>query len=435
MNYVQVKNLKEVVPVKTPLRGTVVIPADKSISHRAAIFGSLTYGTVCIANFSGGADCKSTLNVLKGLGVEIDYKSEKGIIISNKNKFREPDNIIDAGNSGTTIRLMAGVLSGLDFYSVLTGDDSLRKRPMARVIVPLKKMGANIWAKDNDTKAPISIKGSRLSGITYNSPIASAQVKSAILLAGLSADGTTIVTEPSKSRDHTERLLSYLDADISVNGNEVRIQRSSLTSKPITVPGDVSSAAFFMVAGAIVPDSEIIMQNVGLNSTRTGIIDVLKNMGAEIEILNQRLECGEEVGDIKVNYSDLKGITIEGDIIPRVIDELPIIAVAATQAEGTTIVRGAEDLRHKESDRIKAIYSELSKLGAKIEETEDGFIIHGKTKLKGNCILETYHDHRIAMSGYVAGLIADSPIQINEFNWVNISFPEFTEIFEKLRVV
>jgi len=435
MNYVQVKNLKEIVPVKTPLRGTVVIPADKSISHRAAIFGSLTYGTVCIANFSGGADCKSTLNVLKGLGVEIDYKSEKDIIISNKNKFREPDNIIDAGNSGTTIRLMAGVLSGLDFYSVLTGDDSLRKRPMARVIVPLKKMGANIWAKDNDTKAPISIKGSRLSGITYNSPIASAQVKSAILLAGLSADGTTIVTEPSKSRDHTERLLSYLDADISVNGNEVRIQRSSLTPKPITVPGDVSSAAFFMVAGAIVPDSEIIMQNVGLNSTRTGIIDVLKNMGAEIEILNQRLECGEEVGDIKVNYSDLKGITIEGDIIPRVIDELPIIAVAATQAEGTTIVRGAEDLRHKESDRIKAIYSELSKLGAKIEETEDGFIIHGKTKLKGNCILETYHDHRIAMSGYVAGLIADSPIQINEFNWVNISFPEFTEIFEKLRVV
>ncbi|EKE03722.1 MAG: hypothetical protein ACD_20C00158G0005 [uncultured bacterium] len=435
MNNVQVKNLKEIEPAKTPLKGQVVIPADKSISHRAAIFGSLTYDTVCISNFSGGADCKSTLNVLKGIGVEINYKSDKDIVISNKNKFMEPNNILDAGNSGTTIRLMSGVLAGQNFYSVLTGDDSLRKRPMARVIVPLKEMGANIWARDDDTRAPISIKGSRLSGITYNSPIASAQVKSAILLAGLSADGTTIVTEPFRSRDHTERLLSYLEADISVNGNEVSIKKSNLTPKPIIVPGDISSAAFFMVAGAIVPDSEILIQNVGLNPTRTGIIDVLKNMGAELEILNERLECGEEVGDIRINYSNLKGTVIEGDIIPRLIDELPIIAVAATQAEGTTIIRGAEDLRHKECDRIKAIYTELNKLGAKIEETKDGFIIHGKTKLNGNCTLETYHDHRIAMSGYIAGLIADNPIKINEFNWVNISFPEFTDIFDQLKQV
>lgn len=433
MKHVQVKNLKEVRPVKTPLKGEINIPADKSISHRAAIFGALTRGTVYINNFSGGGDCKSTLNVLEKLGIEIRYRSEKDIILSNNNGFLEPDNILDAGNSGTTIRLMSGVLSGLDFYSVLTGDESLRKRPMARVINPLKQMGANIWAKNNDTKAPISIKGTKLSGILYESPIASAQVKSAILLAGLLADGTTTVTEPAKSRDHTERLLSYLEADISIDGNRVSVKKSGLTPKPITIPGDISSAAFFLVAGAIVPDSEIVVKNVGLNPTRTGIIDVLKGMGAKLEIFNERLECGEEVGDIKVSYSNLKGITIEKELIPRLIDELPIIAIAATQAEGTTIVKEAEDLRNKESDRIKAICTELGKLGAKIEETPDGFIIYGKEKLRGNCILESYHDHRIAMSGYIAGLIADNPVKINEFDWVNISFPEFTEIFEKLK--
>lgn len=433
MNYIQVKNLKEIQPAKTSLKGTIEIPADKSISHRAAIFGALACGDVSIVNFSKGADCRSTLSVLESLGVEITHQTDKNILISNKNGFREPDDILDAGNSGTTIRLMTGVLSSQNFYSVLTGDESLRKRPMSRIIVPLKQMGANIWAKDNDTKTPISIKGTKLTGISYKTPIASAQIKSAILLAGLFADGKTTVIEPFKSRDHTEKLLSYLDADISCIDNEISIQKSNLTPKAITIPGDISSAAFFLAAGAIIPDSEIIMQNVGLNPTRTGIIDVLKEMGAEINILNKRLECGEEVGDIKVNYSNLKGILIENDMIPRVIDELPIIAVVATQAEGMTIVRGAEDLRHKESDRIKAICTELNKLGAKIEETQDGFIIHGKTKLKGNCILESYHDHRIAMSGYIAGLIADNPIKINEFDWVNISFPEFTEIFDKLK--
>lgn len=432
MMNIQEKNLKLVEPATSPLTGEITIPADKSIAHRAAIFGALTNGVVRIENFSQGADCKSTLSVLRQLGVEVTYESENNIVISNLNGFQEPNDILDAGNSGTTIRLMSGVLATQSFYSVLTGDESLKKRPMARVIKPLTQMGANIWARDKDTKAPISIKGTNLTPIIYESPIASAQIKSAVILAGLLTEGTTSVIEPFKSRDHSERMLKYLGADISVDGFKVSINKSKLTPKTIKVPGDVSSAAFFLAAGAIVPNSNFIVKNVGLNQTRTGIIDVLEEMGAEIKILNQKTECGEEIGDIQISYSNLKGITIEKEMIPRLIDELPVIAVAATQAEGTTIIKGAEDLRHKESDRIKAICSELGKLGANIEETEDGFIVHGKTKLTGNCTLECYHDHRIAMAGFVAGLIADNPIKINEFEWVNISFPEFAQKFEQL---
>jgi len=425
-------NTKKVTPINKPLKGNFKVPSDKSISHRAAMFASLVKEPVLISNFSLGADCMSTLSVLENLGVKIEFQSKNSLILNNKEGFKEPKNILDAGNSGTTIRLMTGILAGHDFYCVLTGDESLRKRPMARVISPLKEMGANIWARDNDTKAPVSIKGRKLQGINYNSPVASAQVKSSILLAGLHSEGITTVKEPVKSRDHTERMLEYLNANIMEQGTKVTIGASELVSKPITIPGDISSAAFFLVSGAIIPDSEIIIQDVGLNPTRTGIIDVLKQMGAEIEILNQRVDCNEEIGDIKVNYSNLKAITIDSEIIPRIIDEIPIIAVAATQAEGTTIIKGAEELRHKESDRIKAVYIELKKLGAEIEEQPDGLIIHGKTKLKGGCTLETYHDHRIAMSAYIAGLIADSPIEINEFHWVNISFPEFTGILDKL---
>ncbi len=425
-------NIKKVTPLNTPLKGNFKVPSDKSISHRAAMFASLVKEPVLISNFSLGADCMSTLSVLENLGVEVNFQSKNSLIVSNKEGYKEPKNILDAGNSGTTIRLMSGILAGQDFYCVMTGDESLRKRPMARVINPLKKMGANIWARDNNTKAPISIKGGKLKAINYNSPVASAQIKSCVLLAGLHADGITTVNESEKSRDHTERMLEYLNANIINKGTTVTIGNSQLVSKPITIPGDISSAAFFLVAGAIVPDSEIIIQDVGLNPTRIGIIDVLQMMGAEIEILNQRIDCNEEIGDIKVNYSNLKAITIDKEIIPRIIDEIPIIAVAATQAKGTTVIKGAEELRHKESDRIKAVYTELKKLGAEIEEQPDGFIIHGKTKLKGKCTLETYHDHRIAMSAYIAGLIADKPIKINEFHWVNISFPEFTGIFEKL---
>ncbi len=423
----------QVSPLYTPLKGVIEMPPDKSISHRAAIFGALVKKPVLISNFSSGADCKSTLRVLEQLGVNVDFQTEKDVVIYNKEEFKQPADILDAGNSGTTIRLMSGVLAGSDIECVLTGDESLKKRPMSRVIKPLKLMGADIHAENEDKNAPISIKGTRLNGIMYNSPVASAQVKSCILLAGLHAESKTVIREPFLSRDHTERLLSYLGAEIKAENNKVQIQKSQLSPQPINIPGDISSAAFFMVAACIVPGSEVVIRNVGLNPTRTGIIDVLKQMNADIEVLDQRTECNEEVGDLKVCYSELKGIDIGKEMIPRIIDELPIIAVAATQAEGETIVRDAEELRHKESDRIKTTCEELKKLGAGIEEAIDGFVIHGKTRLRGNCFLESYHDHRIAMSAYVAGLVAVNPVQINEFQWVNISFPEFIEVFELIK--
>ncbi len=425
-------NKKTVIPLEKPLKGTIKVPADKSIAHRAAMLASLAKQKVLIKNFSSGADCKSTLSVLEKLGVNIEFLSENELIIHNKEGFKEPKETLYAGNSGTTIRLMSGILAGSDFTSIITGDESLQKRPMGRVINPLKQMGADITAQDNNTKAPITIRGTSLKGIIYNSQIASAQVKSCILLAGLNAEGVTVVREPFKSRDHTERMLSYLEADIEVEDTKVKVKKSNPEAKPLSIPGDISSAAFFIVAASIIPGSEIIITDTGLNPTRTGIIDVMRQMGADITVLNQRTECNEEVGDIKVKYSELKGITIGREMIPRIIDELPVIAVAATQAKGTTIVKEAEELRHKESDRIKAICLELKKLGADIEEAVDGFVIYGKTKLRGNCELETYHDHRIAMSGYVAGLASLRPVRINEFQWVNISFPEFTQMFESL---
>lgn len=420
-------------PISKPLKGVIDIPPDKSISHRAAIFASLVKEPVLITNFSTGADPKSTLNVLEQLGVNIEFQAEKNLIISNKEGFKTPKTILDAGNSGTTIRLMSGVLAGTDFSSTITGDDSLKKRPMARILKPLKLMGAQINSENNNDKAPLVINGQSLSGIIYNSPVASAQVKSCVLLAGLSAEGKTVIKEPFQSRDHTERMLSYLGADIKAENNKVSIQKSKLHSKPISIPGDISSAAFFMVAASIIPGSELIIKNVGLNPSRTGVIDVLRKMNADITILNERTECNEEVGDIKIQYSDLKGIDIDKEIVPNIIDELPIIAIAATQAKGTTIVRDAEELRHKESDRIKAICSELKKLSADIEEAIDGFVIHGRTKLRGNCVLESHHDHRIAMCGYIAGLISMNAVAINGFQWVNISFPEFTEVFDRLK--
>lgn len=424
-------NLKTVNPLQTPLKGVMTVPSDKSISHRAAMFSALTGKEVQITNFSLGGDCKSTLGILEKLGVEANFTSKNNLTIVN-NGFRAPNGVLDAGNSGTTMRLMSGILAGTDFTSTITGDESLRKRPMARIINPLKEMGAIIQAEENDTKAPITITGTNLKGITYNSKVASAQVKSCILLAGLNAEGETVVVEPEKSRDHTERMLGYLGADIKVDGNRVSIRKCQLEPKPLSIPGDISSAAFFIVAASIIPGSEIIIKNVGLNPTRTGILDVLWEMGADIEILDKNTVCNEEVGDLKVRYSDLKGVEIRGGMIPAVIDELPIIAIAATQAQGETIVEEAEELRHKESDRIKAICAELKKLGASIEEAIDGFVIEGKTLLRGNCVLETYHDHRIAMSGYIAGLISQKPVKINEFQWVNISFPEFTSVFESL---
>ena len=414
-----------------PLTGTIEIPADKSITHRAFMFAALTKGKVKVTNFSKGADCMSTLKIIKQLGCEVEFINEKELIIDATNALKSPNSPLDCGNSGTTTRLMMGILAGQNFDCKMFGDSSLSKRPMKRVIAPLEQMGANF--SHTDYKLPLTIKGKTLNAIEYDSPLASAQVKSCILLAGLNANGTTTFTEPYKSRNHTELMFEYMGADIKVEDNKVSIKKSQLNPVDITVCGDISSAAFFMVAALIVPNSDIIIKNVGINETRAGIIEVLKNMNGDIELLNERLVSNEKVADIRVKYSELKATTIQGSIIPRLIDEIPVIAVAASQANGTTIIKDAQDLRNKEADRITAVKTELKKLGCDIEETPDGFIINGKTELNGNCEIECYHDHRIAMSAYVAGLICNQPIKINEFQWVDISFPEFLNLMDNLK--
>lgn len=412
------------------LSGEVTIPSDKSISHRAVIFSSLAKGTSIIKNFSLGQDPLSSLKVCKHLGINAEFIEDNTLKLTSNGKLSAPNDVLDCGNSGTTMRLMSGILAGQNFKSTLIGDESLSKRPMKRVIEPLSLMGAEISSKE--FKSPLQINGRQLHSIDYVSKLASAQVKSCIILAGLNADGTTTFTEPYVSRDHTERMLKYMGADLDVNGTKVSIKKSELEAKTIEICGDISSAAYFIAAGLIVPNSKIILKNVGLNPTRTGIIEAVEKMGANIKILDKRLVSGEEAGDIEISSSDLKGCVIEGEIIPRLIDELPVIAVIATQAEGETIVKDAKDLRNKESDRIKTIVNELQKLGADIEEREDGFVIHGKKALKGGVEVETYHDHRLAMSLYIAGLVSEKEVAVNGFEWVNISFPEFDRIFSTL---
>lgn len=414
------------------LNGTIEIPADKSISHRAIIFSSLAKGKSTIKNFSNGQDPYSTLKVFQNLGVEIT-ENEGIITVNSTGNLSAPNQNLDCGNSGTTMRLLSGILAGQNFNSTLIGDVSLSKRPMKRVIEPLSLMGAQI--KSNDFRAPLKFFGSKLHSITYKSKIASAQVKSCILLAGLNVEnGITTITEPFVSRNHTEIMLKAMGAKIKTNGTTVSIEKSKLSPIEIVIPGDISSAAYFIVSALITPNSDIILKNVGLNQTRTGILDVVKQMGADLEILDERTICGEKVGDLRVKYTkDLKACNISGEIIPRLIDEIPVIAVLATQADGQTRISDAQDLRNKESDRISALVNELKKLGAKIEETPDGMIIEGKTALSGNCEVETYHDHRLAMSLYVAGLICNKEILINEFEWVNISFPTFLNLFENLK--
>lgn len=414
------------------LNGTIEIPADKSISHRAIIFSSLAKGKSTIKNFSNGQDPYSTLKVFQNLGVEIT-ENEGIITVNSTGNLSAPNQNLDCGNSGTTMRLVSGILAGQNFNSTLMGDVSLSKRPMKRVIEPLSLMGAQI--ESNDFRAPLKIFGSKLHSIAYKSKIASAQVKSCILLAGLNVEnGITTITEPFVSRNHTEIMLKAMGAKIKTNGTTVSIEKSKLSPIEIVIPGDISSAAYFIVSALITPNSDIILKNVGLNQTRTGILDVVKQMGANLEILDERTICGEKVGDLRVKYTkDLKACNISGEIIPRLIDEIPVIAVLATQADGQTRISDAQDLRNKESDRISALVNELKKLGAKIEETPDGMIIEGKTILSGNCEVETYHDHRLAMSLYVAGLICNKEILINEFEWVNISFPTFLNLFENLK--
>lgn len=419
-----------IVEKKNKLSGEVVIPSDKSISHRAIMFSSLAKGKTLVKNFSKGADCHSTLKVFSSLGIEHKFLDEQTLEIVSDGILKAPSSDLDCGNSGTTMRLMSGILASRNFDSVLMGDESLSKRPMKRVIEPLSLMGAEI--SSNDNKAPLKIHGKNLQAIDYNSKLSSAQVKSCILLAGINTKGVTRYTEPFLSRNHTELMLEYLGADIKVNGTTTSITKSELEAKNIEIAGDISSAAFFIVAGLITPNSDIIIKNVGLNPTRTGILEVVEKMGGDVEILDKRLLGKEEVGDLRIKTSALKATTIEGDVIPKLIDEIPVIAVLATQAEGTTIIKDAQDLRNKESDRITATVRELKKIGADIEETPDGFIINRKKSLKGDAEIETYHDHRLAMSLYVAGLICEKSIKINEFQWVNISFPEFETLMNKL---
>lgn len=425
--------------INSPLNGEITIPSDKSISHRAIILGSLTNGKIKISNFSKGKDPISTLEIFKNLGLEVSFVDDKTLIINSKNGLSAPSSPLDCGNSGTTMRLMTGLLSGQKFNSELFGDVSLSKRPMKRIIEPLTLMGAKI--ESNENRAPLKIKGSKLNGITYESKIASAQVKSSILLAGFNSVGETKVIEPSLSRNHTEIMLQYFESDIKTGKIEDKfytaIRSSFLIPKDIYIPGDISSAAFFMAAAAITKNSDIIIKNVGLNETRTGIIDVMKNMNVDFEILDEKKVNGEKIGDVRVKYSpDLKGTIIEGDIIPRLIDEIPVICVLASFAKGKTIIKDASDLKNKESDRIKCTADELKKMGFNIEATDDGFIIEGnnQAQIEGNVELNTYNDHRLAMSFYVAGLNAKSECLIKDFIWVNTSFPEFLGLFNKLGV-
>jgi len=415
-------------------KGKFTPTPDKSISHRAIIFSSLAKGKSIIKNFLRAEDPLSTMNAFRALGVEITDKN-KDIIITGNGIYglKEPPNVIDCGNSGTTMRMLSGVLAGNPFFSVLTGDESLRTRPMGRVINPLRQMGAEIIARGENRYPPIAIKGKKLQPIKYAMPVASAQVKSAILLAGLYTDGETEIIEPAKSRDHTERILPAFGADIEVEGLRVRIKGGTeLKGAEVHVPGDFSSAAFFIVAALLIRDSDMTIEGVGMNPTRTGLISALKGMGAGLEIFNIRNVSGEPIADIHCKGdAELKAIHITKENIPGLIDEFPILCVAATQASGTTIIRGAEELRVKESDRIKSMATELKKMGAEIEEFEDGLSITGKKELN-DAIIESYRDHRIAMAISIAALIADGTTTINGVSSVNISFPGFFEILKRL---
>ncbi|MEI3610783.1 3-phosphoshikimate 1-carboxyvinyltransferase [Pseudogracilibacillus sp. SO30301A] len=415
-------------PVKHGLHGDIYVPGDKSISHRAVMFGSLAKGKTVIENFLDGEDCLHTIEIFRKLGISIE-RSRSSVEINSEGfkSFQEPLTPLYLGNSGTTARLMPGILVALPCYTVIYGDPFLTVRPMDRVVTPLKQMGAQIDGRKNGNFLPLSIRGTTLTGIEYKLPVKSAQVKSAVLLAGLFAEGETTVIEKAKTRDHTENMLRAFGADIRVKENAIRVtNKNDLTACNVTVPGDISSAAFFMVAAAVVPNSRITLKNVGLNKTRSGILDVLLDMNATIHITNQRKISGELLGDVTVTYSHLKGTTIASELIPRLIDEIPIIALLATQAEGTTIIKDAEELRVKETDRINAVIDVLSTLGANIEEQKDGMIIHGKTSLTGGKI-KSYSDHRIAMMGIIASLITEDIVTLDDTSSIAVSYPRFFE--------
>ncbi|KZE55480.1 3-phosphoshikimate 1-carboxyvinyltransferase [Brevibacillus parabrevis] len=415
------------------IAGTVRVPGDKSISHRAVMFGALAEGVTTIEGFLPGADCLSTISCFRRMGIEIEQQGDK-VTVQGKGWYglQEPMQHLDVGNSGTTIRLMSGILATQPFHTVMEGDESIAKRPMRRVIGPLRQMGAKIDGRKDGEFTPLSIRGGKLQSMAYQSPVASAQVKSAILLAGLQAEGVTSVTEPHLSRDHTERMLQAFGVSVVRDGLTVSVEGGQkLTGRAISVPGDISSAAFLIAAVMVVPGSSLLIENVGINPSRTGIIDVVKAMGGSLELQNERIVNEEPVADLLVTHSQLHGIEISGDIIPRLIDEIPVIAVMATQAIGQTVIRDAEELKVKETDRIATVVSQLSKFGGRVTPTDDGMIIEGQTALTG-AVIDSMGDHRIGMAMAIAGLAATGETGIENEEAIDVSFPGFEELLKNI---
>lgn len=410
---------------KPVLTGTIQVPGDKSISHRSVMFGAMAKGVTTVEGFLPGDDCLSTISCFRKLGVSIEQDGSRVTIESNgMDGWQEPADILDTGNSGTTTRLMLGILAGTPFHSVLNGDESIAKRPMGRVISPLRKMGADIRGREGGKMTPLAVQGTQLKAIEYDMPVASAQVKSAILLAALQAEGTTTVRELEQTRNHTEIMLKDFGVNVEQSDGCIRIAGGQkLKPAHVTVPGDISSAAFFIVAALMVPGSEVRLTNVGINPTRTGILDVVTQMGGDVEIVN-KTAAAEQAADLVIRSSKLKATEISGDLIPRLIDELPVLALLATQAEGKTVIKDAEELRVKETDRIEAVADGLRKLGADVETTEDGMIISGPVKLTGAPV-STFGDHRLGMSWAVASLIAEGETEIIGKECISVSYPDF----------
>ena len=417
------------------LVGALAVPGDKSISHRSLILNALAEGTATVRGLSHGEDVLSTMSCLRAMGVSIEPGNEPGLytIVGRGGSLQEPDDILDAGNSGTSMRLLSGLLASQPFVSVLTGDQSLRSRPMGRIVAPLKAMGASIMGRRDDSLAPLVIRGGAIKGIEYTLPVASAQVKSCIMLAALSAEGDTVIRQPALSRDHTERMITAMGASVEAGGLDLVLRPAKLKAVDIAIPGDISSAAFWMVAGLCHPDSRVLVRGVGLNPSRTGVIDALMAMGAGdgLRILEERVEGGEPVADLLITPAKLKGTEIGGDLIPRILDEIPVLAVAACFAEGDTVIRDAAELRVKESDRIATTVEELGRLGASIEAFEDGMVVHGTGRLTGvPCY--SHGDHRLAMALAIAGLAADGTTTVHGAEDASVSYPEFWEDLESL---
>jgi len=419
------------------LRGEVELPGDKSISHRVVLCAAIAGGDTEIRGFLAGEDTLNTVKAVQRMGIKVEGVGTDHLVIQGKDLhgLSEPADVLDMGNSGTGMRLLAGLLAGQDFFTVLTGDRFLIERPMGRIIDPLRQMGVQIDGRNGGKKAPLAIRGGgqRIRGIHYTSPVSSAQVKSALLFAGLYADGETSIIEPSKSRDHTERMFRFFGVEVEEQGYRITVRgKQKLKAHGLHyIPSDISSAAFFMVAASIVPGSDLLIKNVGVNPTRTGIVDILNEMGADIACLNRREQAGEPVADLRVKYKKLRGVRIAKDMIPRTIDEIPVLSVAASYAEGKTVVQDAAELRVKESDRIVAMAAELRKMGVMVTEQSDGMEIMGRESLDGS-ICESHSDHRVAMSMAVAGLAARGDTVVHDCGWIDTSFPGFEKLLKQV---